>query len=124
MIPIPGLIAIGAAVLLGFGGVQTYRIRGLQADVRTVRAQLQVSEDRAAILGAQIKRQNTAVADWQRQASAAAQRAAAARAEASRAAEHVRTVETRLRSAPAPPAGASCEVEMDAVRALLTEARR
>jgi len=124
MIPIPGLIAIGAAALLGFGGIQTARLRGAQAEVLAVRADLRAAQDGLVILGAQIERQNAAVADWQRQASAAAQRAAVARAEAVRLGEHVRTVETRLQGRQGPATGASCDAQMAAIAGLLEEARR
>lgn len=132
MLPLPafprisltGWLGIGAVLCLAFAAMQTVRIREAQADLKVAWGEL--AQYRAAYdaLAASAQRQSEAVAQWQSQASAAAQRAATARAEASRAAEQARTAEARLQARQAPPAGASCEVEMDAVRELLREARR
>lgn len=124
MIPLPGLIGIGAAALLAFGGLQTVRLRSSQAEVRAVQAEL--AQYRAAYdaLAASAQRQSAAVSEWQAQAAAAAQRAATARAAASAASRTAEEMAERLRTRQAPPAGAACEVELGAVRGLLEEARR
>jgi chromosome segregation ATPase len=124
MLPLPGLIGIGAAVLVAFGGLQTVRLRSAQAEVRAVQAEL--GQYRAAYdaLAASAQRQSAAVAQWQQQASAAAQRAATARAAASEATRTAEGMAERLRAQQAPADGAECAVEMDAVLGLLREARR
>lgn len=74
MIPLltsgPGLAAIGIALALAFGGIQTYRLNGCQADSAKLTAQV-------TVMGAQIGEQNRAVealaADAAKKQAAAAQ---------------------------------------------------
>ena len=132
MLPLPALplmsltgwLGVGAALCLAFASMQTVRLRSAQAEVRTVQAEL--AQYRAAYdaLASSAQRQSAAVSEWQAQAAAAAQRAATARAAASAASRTAEEMAERLRTRQAPPAGAACEVEMEAVRGLLEEARR
>lgn len=124
MIPLPGLLGIGAAVLVAFGSLQTVRLRSAQAEVRAVQAELGQYRTAYDALAASAQRQSAAVSEWQAQATAAAQRAATARASASAASRTAEEMGERLRTLQAPPAGAACEVELGAVQALLDEARR
>ena len=50
----PGLAAIAIAFALAFGGIQTYRLKGCQADSAALEAQV-------TVMGAQIGEQNRAV---------------------------------------------------------------
>ena len=50
----PGLAAIAIAFALAFGGIQTYRLKGCQADSAKLAAQV-------TVMGAQIGEQNRAV---------------------------------------------------------------
>lgn len=118
MIPFPGLIAIGTAVLLGFGALQTVRVRSAQAEVREVRAELVQAEARLDALGAQLDRQNAAVADWQKLASAAAQAGRRAREEVGRVvAEHRRSADALAAAVAAPAGGMTCSDAATVVRA-------
>lgn len=50
----PGLAGIAIALCLAFGGIQTYRLKGCQADSAALKAQV-------TVMGAQIWEQNRAV---------------------------------------------------------------
>jgi len=75
----PGLAAIAIAFALAFGGVQTYRLKGCQADSAALTAQV-------TVMGAQIVEQNRAVealaAEGARKAAAASQALAKAEGKA------------------------------------------
>ena len=75
----PGLAAIAIAFALGFGGIQTYRLKGCQADSAKLTAQV-------TVMGAQIGEQNRAVealaAEGARKAAAASQALAKAEGKA------------------------------------------
>ena len=71
----PGLSAIAIAVCLAFGGIQTYRLKGCQADSAALKAQV-------TVMGSQIAEQNRAVEALAAEGAAKAKAAAQALAKA------------------------------------------
>lgn len=67
----PGLAGIAIAFCLAFGGIQTWRLKGCQADAAAQRAQV-------AILGASLAEQNRAVEALAKEGAARQATAAAA----------------------------------------------
>lgn len=110
------------SVMLAFAGIQTARLRGAQADIRALRAE--VAQFRAAYdaLAGSVKRQNAAVNEWQDRAEQAAQAGRRAREEAGRAAqEHRRSADALAAAVAAPAAGLVCS---DAVRVVRADLER
>ena len=71
----PGLAAIAIAFALAFGGIQTYRLKGAQADSAKLTAQV-------TVMGAQIGEQNRAVEALAAEGARKAQEASKALAKA------------------------------------------
>jgi len=106
------------ALLVAMVGLQTMRLRGAQADIRALKAE--VAQFRAAYdaLTVSVQAQNAAVNDWQAKAAAAAQAGRRAREEAGRVvAVHKRSAVALAAAVAAPAAGLTCGDAVGVVRA-------
>lgn len=105
------------SVMLAFAGIQTARLRGAQADVRALRAE--VAQFRAAYdaLAGSVQRQNQAVNEWQTKAEQAAQAGRKAREQAAKVSMHHQASALALAAAvAAPAAGLTCRDAVGVVR--------